>query len=152
MGGKRRRPREKQSPEVAQTFEALNQVHASAPSPDPEVAKALKQVRMRLIALEKDHNHKVGSLAQVERWAARCTAVMSFFLLHPLMAWWEASGYPHPGKAFWADENVVAALGSGLGWIAAVMIVARVVVGAILGWLFILIVGCLMFAFLFRGV
>ncbi|MBT3223815.1 MAG: hypothetical protein HN348_32505, partial [Proteobacteria bacterium] len=78
------------------------------------------------------------------------SAAFAFFLIHPLMAYWGAQGYPDPGKEFWADESVIASFSTAAGWLMAVMIVARVVVGAILSWLFVLVVGCLMAAWLFR--
>lgn len=146
--GNRNRPRKNQRPEVARCFDALNRLHTEAP--DPDTARSLKLIRQRLIALEKEHNAKAGAMAQIERWASRCTAVMAFFLIHPLLAWWDAAGYPHPGRTFWSDDNVIASMSTALGYVLAVMIVARVVVGAIMGWLLVAIVGCLMFAWLFR--
>jgi hypothetical protein len=146
---KRKRSRAKQRPEVSKCFEALNNVHQLAPAPSPDVAEALKVIRTRLVQLEQTHNAKAGVLAQIERWAARCSAAFAFFLIHPLLAYWEAAGYPYPGASFWAAESVVASLSTALGWFGATMIVARVVVGAVLGWLFIVLCGCLLAAWLF---
>lgn len=147
--GNRNRPRTNQKKAVAVCFDALNQVHSAAPAPDPEVARSLKLVRHRLIALELEHNRLAGLWPQVERWAARASAGFAFFLIHPIMAWWDASGYPYPGVTFWANENVIASASTAAGWIFSFVIVARAVVGAVLGWIFLLMAGCLMFAWLF---
>ena len=149
--GSRRRDRTRQSPAVARCFDALNQVHRSAAAPNGEVAAALKFLRTRIIQLEKDHDRKAGAVAQIERWSARCSAALAFFLIHPLLAWWGAAGYPHPGPGFWADDNVIAAMSSAGGWTLAIVIVARAIVGAVLGYLLMAIVGLVLFSWLFAG-
>ena len=148
--GKRKTARKGQSVAVARCFNALNAVHQASPAPDPEVARSLKLLRNRLIELERDHNKAAGLWPQVERWSARASAAFAFFLIHPLMAWWDAAGYPYPGPAFWSNESVIASASTAAGWFLAIMIVARAVVGAVLGWLFLAIVACLLVALFFK--
>ena len=103
--------------------------------------------------LEQTHNREAhGVLVQIERLAARCSAAISVLAIGPMLAWWKAAGYPYPGPEFWTAEAVIGAMGVVCGWIIATAIVARrligKILGAILGWCVLLIAGCLLAAWL----
>ena len=103
--GQRRQDREKQDPTIRRAFEVLNA--AQRELHDRKTREVLEQLRRRIVAIEKKASAGHGVWAQLERVAARATAVAGLLLVSPLLAYWKAAGYPQPGAVFWTDDAVV---------------------------------------------
>jgi len=61
-------------------------------------------------------------------------------------AYWNAAGYPDPGRRFWTDDSVHTILQWGVPTVFAVALLKPA-----LSWALIIIAGALMFAYMFKG-